>query len=111
MINKKNKQIDDIKLLDNFDYVAAGLGICGVILFIVIVTGGYQIMSKCNMCNHECHCREPEHHCQEHGCHCISCYCGGGDGGEQDDGTYKQRHYELKRTEPAQVKYAGITSK
>ena len=43
-------------------------------------------MSKCNMCNHECHCKKKDKKdndkCKEDNCHCISCYCGGGDGGE-----------------------------
>ena len=43
-------------------------------------------MSKCNMCNHECHCKEDNDKCKEDNCHCISCYCGGGDGGEEADG-------------------------
>ena len=44
-------------------------------------------MSKCNMCNHECHCKKKgkdNDKCSNKECHCISCYCGGGDGGEQD---------------------------
>ena len=49
-------------------------------------------MSKCNMCNHECHCNAPNSKCQENNCQCISCYCGGGDGGEQSDGTYKTEY-------------------
>ena len=43
-------------------------------------------MSKCNMCNHECHCKKKDikenDKCEDKNCHCISCYCGGGDGGE-----------------------------
>ena len=55
-------------------------------------------MSKCNMCNHECHCKENNQKCKEQGCQCISCYCGGGDGGESDSegGTYPQKEYILK---------------
>ena len=46
-------------------------------------------MAKCNMCNHECHCKNKKKgkdndKYSNKECHCISCYCGGGDGGEQD---------------------------
>ena len=40
-------------------------------------------MAKCNMCNHECHCKKDNKDndkCSNKECHCISCYCGGGDG-------------------------------
>ena len=45
---------------------------------------------KCNMCNHECHCKNKKKDkendkCENKNCHCISCYCGGGDGGESND--------------------------
>ena len=48
-------------------------------------------MSKCNMCNHECHCKNKKkgkdnEKCENKNCHCISCYCGGGDGGEDSNG-------------------------
>ena len=45
-------------------------------------------MAKCNMCNHECHCKKNSKdisRCPNKECHCISCYCGGGDGGESND--------------------------
>ena len=40
------------------------------------------------MCNHECHCKKDSKdisRCPNKECHCISCYCGGGDGGESND--------------------------
>ena len=37
----KKKKEDINKLLDNFDWAAIGIGACGVVLLILIITGGY----------------------------------------------------------------------
>ena len=84
------KRKEDIRLFDNFDWAALGIAACGVVLFIHLIInyrGMQKNMSKCNMCNHECHCKNKKKgkdndKCENKDCHCISCYCGGGDGQE-----------------------------